>query len=195
MHTLLAAIWLVPARLRAGWRMLLVAAAGVLGAATLLAAAPIYAGAMSDLGVQFRLQRELGDRTLQSATIEGLLVTPQALAQRTALDRTLEARLGWLANRTFAIDRSERLTLQLGPGVLTDPWLSGGQVRGYTFVPLLYRMEKRGWIKGAWENTNSGRKRRCYRLTPAGLKQLAPLRAEWRLFFRALHRLAGVGNA
>ncbi len=94
MHTLLAAIWLVPARLRAGWRMLLVAAAGVLGAATLLAAAPIYAGAMSDLGVQFRLQRELGDRTLQSATIEGLLVTPQALAQRTALDRTLEARLG-----------------------------------------------------------------------------------------------------
>ena len=34
-----------------------------------------------------------------------------------------------------------RLTLQLGPGVLTDPWLSGGQVRGFTFVPLLDRME------------------------------------------------------
>ena len=64
-----------------------------------------------------------------------------------------------------------------------------------SLYPLLYRMEKRGWIKGAWENMNSGRKRRCYRLTAAGLKQLAPLRAEWRLFFRALHRLAGVGNA
>src|SRR4029078_2859180 len=34
-----------------------------------------------------------------------------------------------------------RLTLQLGPGVLTDPWLSGGQVRGLTFVPLLGRTE------------------------------------------------------
>src|SRR5688572_29166642 len=98
MRTLLAAIWLLPTRLRAGWLMLLVAAAGVVGASTLLAAAPIYAGAMSDLGVQFRLRQELADRTLQSVTLEGLLVTPQALAQRGALDRILDARLGWLGD-------------------------------------------------------------------------------------------------
>ena len=114
MHALLAAVWLLPARLRASWRMLLVAAAGVMGAATLLAAAPIYNGAMSDLGVQFRLSREIGDRTLQSATLEGLLVSPQALAQREALDRIIDARLGWLGDGTFAVDRSERLTLQVG---------------------------------------------------------------------------------
>ena len=64
-----------------------------------------------------------------------------------------------------------------------------------SLYPLLYRMEKRGWIKGAWETTPSGRQRRCYRLTAAGLKKLAPLRAEWRLFFRALNRLAGVAHA
>jgi transcriptional regulator len=63
-----------------------------------------------------------------------------------------------------------------------------------SLYPLLYRMEKREWIKGAWETTANGRKRRCYRLTPAGRKQLAPMRAEWRMFFRALNRLAGVSN-
>ena len=64
-----------------------------------------------------------------------------------------------------------------------------------SLYPLLYRMEKRGWIKGAWETTHGGRKRRCYHLTTAGTKKLAPLRAEWQLFFKALNRLAGVANA
>jgi PadR family transcriptional regulator PadR len=64
-----------------------------------------------------------------------------------------------------------------------------------SLYPLLYRMEKRAWLKGAWETTSAGRRRRCYRLTAAGQKKLAPLRAEWRLFFRALNRLAGVADA
>jgi hypothetical protein len=50
-----------------------------------------------------------------------------------AFDTALCAAKSWL-NRM-------RLVLQLGPGVITDPWLSGGQVRGYTFVALLDRME------------------------------------------------------
>ena len=50
-----------------------------------------------------------------------------------AFDTALCAAKSWL-NRM-------RLSLQLGPGVLTDPWLSGGQVRGLTFVPLLDRTE------------------------------------------------------
>lgn len=64
-----------------------------------------------------------------------------------------------------------------------------------SLYPLLYTMEKRGWVKGTWEIAASGRKRRCYRLTPAGRKHLAPLRQEWTRFFRALHRLAGVAHA
>ncbi len=64
-----------------------------------------------------------------------------------------------------------------------------------SLYPLLYRMEKRGWVKGAWQTSANGRKRRCYRLTPAGQKKLAPMRAEWRMFFKALNRLAGVSNA
>lgn len=64
-----------------------------------------------------------------------------------------------------------------------------------SLYPLLYTMEKRGWVKGTWEIAASGRKRRCYRLTPAGRKHLAPLRQEWAKFFRALHRLTGVAHA
>jgi PadR family transcriptional regulator, regulatory protein PadR len=64
-----------------------------------------------------------------------------------------------------------------------------------SLYPLLYRMEKRGWVKGQWQEAASGRERRYYRLTPKGKKQLVPLRAEWSLFFQALHRLAGVAHA
>jgi transcriptional regulator len=64
-----------------------------------------------------------------------------------------------------------------------------------SLYPMLYRLEKRSWVKASWQTTSSGRKRRCYTLTAAGRKQLPPLRDEWRLFFRALDRLAGVSRA
>jgi PadR family transcriptional regulator, regulatory protein PadR len=61
--------------------------------------------------------------------------------------------------------------------------------------PMLYRMEQRGWIRGSWETSSSGRRRRCYRLTPSGKKKLSPLRAEWSELFAALRNLARVSNA
>jgi PadR family transcriptional regulator, regulatory protein PadR len=64
-----------------------------------------------------------------------------------------------------------------------------------SLYPLLYRMEKRGWVRGAWEMSESGRRRRCYRLTSAGKKKLAPIRAEWSELFLALKRLAKVSHA
>ena len=60
--------------------------------------------------------------------------------------------------------------------------------------PMLYRMEQRGWIRGAWETSDSGRRRRCYRLTPAGKKKLSPLRREWADLFRALQQLTKVAH-
>jgi len=74
---------------------------------------------------------------------------------------------------------------------------SGGELH-FTLAslyPLLYRLEARGWLSASWETAASGRRRRCYRLTATGKRKLAPLRKEWRLFFRALNRLAGVSNA
>ena len=64
-----------------------------------------------------------------------------------------------------------------------------------SLYPMLYDLEKRGWIKGRWEANTAGRDRRYYFLTAAGKKQLEPLRQEWSFFFRALDRLAGVTHA
>jgi DNA-binding PadR family transcriptional regulator len=61
--------------------------------------------------------------------------------------------------------------------------------------PLLYSMETRGWVQASWEETPSGRRRRCYRLTADGKRRLTPLRREWRDFFRALNRLARLSDA
>lgn len=74
---------------------------------------------------------------------------------------------------------------------------SGGALR-FTLAslyPMLYELEKHGWVKGRWEANRAGRDRRYYCLTPAGKKKLAPLRREWRVFFHALDRLAGVSDA
>src|SRR5262245_22331396 len=61
--------------------------------------------------------------------------------------------------------------------------------------PVLYSMETRGWVEAYWEETPSGRRRRCYRLNADGKRRLQPLRREWREFFRALNRLAGLSDA
>jgi PadR family transcriptional regulator PadR len=64
-----------------------------------------------------------------------------------------------------------------------------------SLYPLLYEMEKRGWVEGHWQPNHAGRDRRYYRLTASGRKQLAPLREQWRAFFHALDSLAGVSHA
>jgi PadR family transcriptional regulator PadR len=64
-----------------------------------------------------------------------------------------------------------------------------------SLYPLLYRLEKRGWVRGAWETSDTGRRRRCYRLTAEGRKKLAPIRREWAELFHALRRLTKVSHA
>ena len=64
-----------------------------------------------------------------------------------------------------------------------------------SLYPLLYEMEKRGWVQGRWQANHAGRDRRYYRLTASGRKRLAPLKQEWRTFFHALNALAGVSHA
>ena len=98
-------------RLRAGWRFMLVAAVGVLVAATLLAITPIYASSMSDLGLSFRLGRELAevDERLTYLTADGLRFgDAQGQASTAAMDTVTEARIGWLGDDVLVEDRSQR---------------------------------------------------------------------------------------
>jgi len=64
-----------------------------------------------------------------------------------------------------------------------------------SLYPLLYRMERRGWLKATWEKPAGGRRRRYYRLARAGKRRVVPLREEWRQLFRALNSLAGATHA
>src|SRR5829696_6722554 len=46
-----------------------------------------------------------------------------------------------------------------------------------SLYPLLYRLEKRGWINGQWVEKTGQRRRRYYKLTPVGRKVLAAQRS------------------
>lgn len=61
-----------------------------------------------------------------------------------------------------------------------------------SLYPMLYRMERRGWIAGKWVEKTGVRRRRFYRITPAGRAVLAEQRDNWRELLTALHRVAGL---
>ena len=57
-----------------------------------------------------------------------------------------------------------------------------------TIYPALHRLEDAGLIAGSWSVVD-GRRRRTYRLTPAGERRLAGERANWRGFATAVTAL------
>jgi transcriptional regulator len=74
---------------------------------------------------------------------------------------------------------------------------SGGvlKFRVASLYPLLYRLEKRGWIQGRWVEKAGQRRRRYYRLTADDRKVLAAQRSGWQAFVTAMARITGVEHA
>ena len=74
---------------------------------------------------------------------------------------------------------------------------SGGTIRfsAAALYPLLYRLEKRGWIAGKWVEQAGQRRRRHYGLTPDGRRILGEQRNAWRAFAIAISRIAGLEEA
>ena len=74
---------------------------------------------------------------------------------------------------------------------------SDGAVRFYvaSLYPLLYRLEKRGWIQGRWIEKSGQRRRRYYRLTRQGRKVLVSQRRGLHVFVEAINRITEVENA
>jgi PadR family transcriptional regulator len=64
-----------------------------------------------------------------------------------------------------------------------------------SLYPTLYRLEDKGLIDGRWVERAGQRRRRYYRLTPAGRKTLASQRSIWSAFFTGLDRIAGIRHA
>ena len=59
--------------------------------------------------------------------------------------------------------------------------LSGGRMEWTDgmLYPVLHRLERLGHIKARWEVAESGRRRKYYRITPAGRDQLGKDRRQW----------------
>ena len=74
---------------------------------------------------------------------------------------------------------------------------SGGSLRYNiaSLYPLLYRLEKRGWIKGQWVEKAGQRRRRYYRITPLGRRVLEAQRSGWKNFVAAINRITGLDHA
>src|SRR6266404_2844431 len=64
-----------------------------------------------------------------------------------------------------------------------------------SLYPLLYRLEKRNWIRGRWVEKAGQRRRRYYRLTSSGKKILAAQLDGWQEFVGAINRITGIAHA
>ena len=64
-----------------------------------------------------------------------------------------------------------------------------------SLYPLLYRLEKRNWIRGRWIEKAGQRRRRYYRLTMAGRRVLARQRDGWVEFVEAVRLITGIQHA
>jgi PadR family transcriptional regulator PadR len=55
-----------------------------------------------------------------------------------------------------------------------------------SLYPSLYRLEKKGFVRGEWKTTENNREAKYYRLTAAGRKALAAEMTDWNQFVRAV---------
>ena len=63
------------------------------------------------------------------------------------------------------------------------------EVTDGTLYPVLYRLERAGFVAVRWETPQRGVPRKYYRLTTAGEEELARLTYEWNTFASAMARL------
>lgn len=69
--------------------------------------------------------------------------------------------------------------------------LSGGRLAWSDgmLYPVLHRLERLGYIAGEWQKSESGRRRKYYRITPRGREQLAAERRQWQAVDAALRNI------
>jgi PadR family transcriptional regulator PadR len=63
------------------------------------------------------------------------------------------------------------------------------QIEFGSLYPALRRLELKGWIASKWEISQTNRRARTYRLTPAGRKQLVQEQSKWAAFVDVIGRV------
>ena len=66
--------------------------------------------------------------------------------------------------------------------------LSGGELQWTEgmLYPLLHRLERNSLVEAFWGRSETGRRRKYYRLTPAGAEHLDRQRLQWRVVDQAM---------
>lgn len=66
--------------------------------------------------------------------------------------------------------------------------LSGGKLEWTDgmLYPLLHRLDRLGYVEARWDSPPGGRRRRYYRVTPAGRNALSEQRRQWEVVSGAL---------
>ena len=84
-------------------------------------------------------------------------------------------------------------TLQWGPqhgyGIVQALRADSGemlQIETGSLYPALHRLERQGWVRSDWKQTESNQRAKFYRLTAAGKKRLAAELSRWQRIVQAV---------
>jgi transcriptional regulator len=93
-------------------------------------------------------------------------------------------------------------TLSWGPmhGYGIASWIEGAtgdvlRVEEGSLYPALYRMTRKGWIKGDWGVSENNRRAKFYQLTREGERQLREQTTGWQRFAAAVSAAVGSTHA
>ncbi len=62
-----------------------------------------------------------------------------------------------------------------------------------TLYPILHNFESDGYVKSYWLESESGRKRKYYKITKKGIKALADSKEEWKTYSVAVSKVLNAG--
>ena len=68
------------------------------------------------------------------------------------------------------------------------------QLKEGSLYPALHRLERESMLESYWEKADSGRRRKYYRITPAGKKSLEVKRADWEQFTVGVNGVLGASS-
>lgn len=54
--------------------------------------------------------------------------------------------------------------------------------------PVLHRLEKQNWIESYWEESETGRQRKYYRIREEGIRELEEQKKQWEMVHAALSK-------
>jgi PadR family transcriptional regulator, regulatory protein PadR len=98
----------------------------------------------------------------------------------------LQGTLEMMALRTLLLGPSNGYQIARRIEQMSDDLL---EIDHGSLYPALHRLEKRGWLSAKWELSDTNRRAKYYRLTPAGRKQLLAEHSKWERLTTAIARV------